>query len=213
MVGRMAGTIIHDIKNPMSILRMYAQLIKKRVSDADVSRYADEMIHQVDRFVKMTQEILDYSRGVSELNIEAVAMGDVMDASLKFIETDFQERHITIVRDFQYTGQCRLDPEKMMRVLYNLAGNAADAMPDGGTLTVRTEQLDGSVRITLIDTGKGIPDSIKARVFEPFFTHGKRHGTGLGLAIVKKVMDDHHGQIEIDSEENVGTAIRLLLPL
>ena len=101
----------------------------------------------------------------------------------------------------------------MMRVLYNLAGNAADAMPDGGTLTFRTEQLDGNIQITLVDTGKGIPDSIKARVFEPFFTHGKRQGTGLGLAIVKKVMDDHHGQIEIDSEENVGTTIRLTLPL
>ena len=213
MVGRMAGTIIHDIKNPMSILRMYAQLIKKRVSDADVSRFADEMIHQVDRFVKMTQEILDYSRGVSELNIESVPLVDVMEASLKFIEADFQERHITIVRDFRYTGQWKLDPEKMMRVLYNLAGNAADAMPDGGTLTFRTEQLDGNIQITLVDTGKGIPDSIKARVFEPFFTHGKRQGTGLGLAIVKKVMDDHHGQIEIDSEENVGTTIRLTLPL
>lgn len=212
-VGRMAGTIIHDIKNPMSILRMYAQLIKKRVSDPEVSRFADEMIHQVDRFVKMTQEILDYSRGVSELTIERVELVDVMEASLKFIEADFQERHIAIVRDFLYTGQCKLDLEKMMRVLYNLASNAADAMPDGGTLTFRTEQMDGNIRISLTDTGKGIPDSIKARVFEPFFTHGKRHGTGLGLAIVKKIVDDHHGQIEIDSEENVGTTIRLLLPL
>ncbi len=212
-VGRMAGTIIHDIKNPMSILRMYAQLIKKRVSDAEVSRFADEMIHQVDRFVKMTQEILDYSRGVSELNIEPAELIEVMEASLKFIEADFHERHIAIVRDFQYTGPCRLDMEKMMRVLYNLASNAADAMPDGGTLTFHTERAEKNIRITLVDTGKGIPDSIKARVFEPFFTHGKRQGTGLGLAIVKKIMDDHGGQIEIDSAENVGTTIRLVLPL
>ncbi|MBM2839903.1 MAG: hypothetical protein HW412_431 [Bacteroidetes bacterium] len=212
-VGRMAGTIIHDIKNPMSVVRMYAQLIKRRVSDAEVSHFADEMIHQVDRFVKMTQEILDYSHGVSELNIETVQLAEVMEASLKFIEVDFNEKNFVISRDFRYTGTCKLDAEKMVRVLYNLAGNAADAMPNGGTLTIRTERLDGTVQITLTDTGRGIPESIKARVFEPFFTHGKRHGTGLGLAIVKKILEDHGGKIEIDSTENVGTSIRLHLPL
>ncbi len=213
MVGRMAGTIIHDIKNPMSIVRLYAQLIKRKVPDAEVSQYADEMMHQVDRFVKMTQEILDYSRGVSEMTIESVKLIDIIDASLKFIEADFREKRIAIVRDFQYTGMCTLDLAKMERVLYNLAGNAADAMPDGGTLTIRTEQSGNGIQISITDTGKGIPDSIKARVFEPFFTHGKRHGTGLGLAIVKKIIDDHGGQIEIESVENVGTTIRLTLPL
>jgi K+-sensing histidine kinase KdpD len=212
-VGRMAGTIIHDIKNPMSVLRMYAQLIKRRVSDPEVSRFADEMIQQVDRFVKMTQEVLDYSHGVSALNIETVQLGEVVEMSLKFAEVDFHEKNIIISRDFQYTGACKLDPEKMVRVLYNLAGNAADAMPNGGTLSIRTERKDGTIQITLTDTGKGIPESIKAKVFEPFFTHGKRHGTGLGLAIVKKIVDDHGGRIEIESQENVGTSIRLQFPL
>lgn len=212
-VGRMAGTIIHDIKNPMSIVRLYAQLIKRKSPGTEVSQYADEMMHQVDRFVKMTQEVLDYSRGVTEMSIETVQLIDVLEASLKFIETDFRERRITIVRDFQYAGPCNIDVDKMMRVLYNLAGNAADAMSDGGTLTFRTEQIGRNIQILISDSGKGIPESIKARVFEPFFTHGKRHGTGLGLAIVKKIMDDHGGQVKIESTENVGTTIHLILPL
>jgi signal transduction histidine kinase/CRP-like cAMP-binding protein len=212
-VGRMAGTIIHDIKNPMSVIRMYAQLIQRRASDGEVGHFAQEVIRQVDRFVKMTQEILDYSSGVSELNIETVQLQEVLDASLKFIEVDFKEKNIAISKDFRYTGTCRLDPEKITRVLYNIAGNAADAMPKGGTLTIRTECVDETLHITLSDTGKGIPESVKARVFEPFFTHGKRHGTGLGLAIVKKIIEDHGGKIEIDSTENVGTSIHLRLHL
>jgi signal transduction histidine kinase len=150
---------------------------------------------------------------VSALNIETVQLGEVVEMSLKFAEVDFHEKNIIISRDFQYTGACKLDPEKMVRVLYNLAGNAADAMPNGGTLSIRTERKDGTIQITLTDTGKGIPESIKAKVFEPFFTHGKRHGTGLGLAIVKKIVDDHGGRIEIESQENVGTSIRLQFPL
>jgi K+-sensing histidine kinase KdpD len=211
-VGRMAGTIIHDIKNPMSVLRLYAQLIKRRVPDVEVAKYADEMIRQVDRFVKMTQEVLDYSRGVSELHVETVQIPELLEASLKFIEADLQNRNITITRDFMYTGPCKLDPERMARVFYNLTGNAADAMPNGGALTVCTEKSDGTIRIAFTDTGTGIPDAIKTKVLEPFFSHGKKHGTGLGLAIVKKIIEDHGGAIEIESQENVGTTIRLLLP-
>ncbi|HCV43090.1 MAG TPA: hypothetical protein DGH68_06370 [Bacteroidetes bacterium] len=212
-VGKMASSIIHDIKSPMSVLRLYAQLIKRRVHDTEVSGYADEMIRQVDKFVKMTQEILDYSRGLSELHLETVQLSDVLDSSLKFIEMEFQNRNITITREFQFAGPCKLDPDRMSRVLYNLVTNAADAMPNGGKLTVRTEKSDESIRIILIDTGTGIPDAVKAKVFEPFFTHGKRQGTGLGLAIAKKIIDEHGGEIELESQENVGTTIRLLLPV
>jgi K+-sensing histidine kinase KdpD len=211
-VGRMAGTIIHDIKNPMSVLRLYAQLIKRKVPDVEVAKYADEMIRQVDRFVKMTQEVLDYSRGVSDLHMETVQVPELLESSLQFIEADFQHRNITITRNFSYAGPCKLDPERMARVFYNLAGNAADAMPNGGTLTVCTESSDETIRITFTDTGTGIPDAIKTRVLEPFFTHGKEHGTGLGLSIVKKIIDDHGGKLQIESQENVGTTIRLLLP-
>lgn len=212
-VGKMAGTIIHDIKNPMSILRMYAQLIKRRVNDAEISRFADDMIHQVDRFVKMTQEILDYSRGVTELNLESANLEEVLEAALKFIEIEFRERRIAIARDFTFSGSCLLDPEKIGRVLYNLAGNAADAMPNGGTLTISTSQSNGTAIISVTDTGTGIPDAIRERIFEPFFTHGKRHGTGLGLAIVKKIVDDHKGRIEVESREHAGTTFRIHLPL
>ena len=212
-VGKMASTIIHDIKNPMGTLRMYAQVIKKKTGDAESAQLAEEMIRQVDRFVNMTQEILDFSRGVSDIHLETIALEDVMEGALAFIEKDLVKRNITLVRDFRFTGECVMDVEKMVRVFYNLAGNAADAMKDGGTLTIRTEKRDGTLAIDFADTGCGIPDEIRSKILEPFFTYGKRHGTGLGLAIVKKIVDDHHGRLEIESVVNKGTTFRILIPV
>ena len=212
-VGRMASAIIHDIKNPMGTLRMYAQVIKKKTGDTESAQLAEEIIRQIDRFVNMTQEILDFSRGISEIHLSDVTLDEVMEAGLGLLEKDLAKRNIVLVRDFAFTGPCVVDIEKMARAFYNLAGNAADAMKEGGTLTVRTGKRDGTLVIEFADTGAGIPEEIRARVFEPFFTFGKKHGTGLGLAIVKKIVDDHQGKIEIDSRAGGGTTIRILLPL
>jgi len=211
-VGRMASTIIHDIKNPMGTLRVYAQVMKKKSGNEEAAKMADEMIHQVDRFVNMAQEILDFSRGVSSTNIEEVAFEDVMEGVLLFIEKDLIKHNIKLERKLNFKGKVKLDQDKMTRVFYNIASNARDAMPNGGTLTVVTEPVDGMVKIEFIDTGVGMPEEVKRRIFEPFVTYGKKHGTGLGMSIVKKVIDDHKGKIEIDSELGKGTTIRMMLP-
>lgn len=212
-VGRMASTIIHDIKNPMGTLRVYAQVVKKQSGNEEVGKLADEMIRQVDRFVNMAQEILDFSKGVSSTNFEEVEFNDTMEGVLAFIERDLAKRNVKIEKDFHFTGKVKLDQDKMMRVFYNIAGNAADAMPNGGSLVVKTSPADGAVMIEFIDTGTGMPPEIRAKVFEPFVTYGKKHGTGLGMAIVKKIIDDHKGRIEIDSEMGKGTTVRLFIPL
>jgi K+-sensing histidine kinase KdpD len=212
-VGKMASTIIHDIKNPMGTLRVYAQVIKKKVADEEITKLADEMIRQVDRFVNMTQEILDFSRGVSSMNIQETEFSDLMDMVLNFIEKDLTKRNVKLVRNDKFRGLVSVDADKVMRVFYNIAGNAADAMPNGGQLTVNTFQKDDKVAVEFVDSGTGMPPEVRAKIFEPFMTYGKKHGTGLGMAIVKKIVDDHKGQIEIDSEMGKGTTVRLLFPL
>ena len=212
-VGRMASTIIHDIKNPMGTLRVYAQVMKRKSGNEEAAMLADDMILQVDRFVNMTQEILDFTRGVSLTNIQELEFEQVMSSVLDFIEKDLSKNNVQLVRNTRFTGKVKMDQDKMMRVFYNLASNARDAMPQGGSLTVLTEQSDGHVKIEFKDSGSGMPEDVKNRIFEPFMTYGKKHGTGLGMAIVKKVIDDHQGKIEIDSEEGKGTTIRILLPL
>ena len=212
-VGRMASTIIHDIKNPMGTLRVYAQVMKKKSGNEEAGKLADEMIRQVDRFVNMAQEILDFSRGVSSTNIAEIDFGEVMEGVLLFIEKDLTKRNVKLVKNLTFSGKMMMDQDKMVRVFYNIAGNAADAMPEGGTLTVNTMPVNGSVKIEFIDTGTGMPPEVKAKIFEPFVTYGKKHGTGLGMSIVKKVVDDHKGHVEIDSEMGKGTTIRLVFPV
>ncbi len=212
-VGRMASTIIHDIKNPMGTLRVYAQVMKKKSGNEEAAKLADEMIHQVDRFVNMAQEILDFSRGVSATNIEEIEFGEVMEGVLAFIEKDLTKRNIKLEKKLNFQGKVKVDQDKIVRVFYNIASNAADAMPTGGTLTVTTEDAGGMVKVDFKDTGTGMPEEVKQKIFEPFVTYGKKHGTGLGMAIVKKVMDDHKGKIEIETEMGKGTTIRLLFPL
>jgi signal transduction histidine kinase/CRP-like cAMP-binding protein len=211
-VGRMASAIIHDIKNPMNTIRVYAQVMKKKSGNDEAVKLADEMIRQVDRLVNMLQEILDFSRGVSATNIIEVNLGETLDAILIFIEKDLNKHNIQLVKQLNYIGPCMMDADKMTRVFYNIASNARDAMPTGGSLTVTTLEVNRLVRISFRDTGTGMPEEVKKRIFEPFMTYGKKHGTGLGMAIVKKVIDDHDGQIEIESEPGKGTEMIIYLP-
>lgn len=212
-VGRMASTIIHDIKNPMGTLRVYAQVMKKKSGNEEAAKLADEMIHQVDRFVNMTQEILDFTKGVSSLNITEINFGEVMEGVLQFIEKDLTKNNIQLEKMSKFEGKLKLDQDKVVRVFYNIASNARDAMPQGGKLKVKTEKSDGFVKIEFTDSGTGMPEEVKKRLFEPFMTYGKKHGTGLGMAIVKKIIDDHKGKIEIESEMGKGTTIRIFFPL
>ena len=212
-VGRMASVIIHDIKNPMGTLRVYAQVMKKKSGNEEANKLADEMIHQVDRFVNMTQEILDFTRGVSASNFKELEFSNVMNEVLNFIEKDLEKNKIALIKNTQFKGIVRLDQDKMVRVFYNIASNARDAMSEGGLLTVATIEHNGYVRVDFTDTGTGMPEEVKNRIFEPFMSYGKKHGTGLGMSIVKKVIDDHSGKIEIDSVMGKGTTISIYLPI
>lgn len=211
-VGRMASSIIHDIKNPMAAIRMYAQVIRRRTEDPEATHMADEMMREIDRFINMTQEILDYARGSTELRKETFRLNEAVDDSLKLIATSFARKNIEIRRAIRYDGPCTADRDKLIRVFYNLAINAADAMPEGGIFTVGTQHAGDRISVSFTDTGTGMSEEVRQRAFEPFFTYGKKHGTGLGLSIIKKIVDDHGGTIELDSELNRGTTVRLYLP-
>jgi len=135
-----------------------------------------------------------------------------MSGVLDFIEKDLEKNNVALKKFPQFKGIVNLDQDKIVRVFYNIASNARDAMPQGGTLTVTTIEEDEYVRIDFSDTGTGMPEEVKKRIFEPFMTYGKKHGTGLGMSIVKKVVDDHHGKIEINSVMGKGTTITIYLP-
>jgi two-component system NtrC family sensor kinase len=135
-----------------------------------------------------------------------------MEIVLAMIEADLNARNINLISKMYLTGNVKLDQEKMARVFYNVASNAADAMSKGGHLTVTTSAKEGFVVFEFMDDGAGIAENVKSKIFQPFFTHGKKHGTGLGMAIVKRIVDDHKGKIEIESVVGKGTTVRILIP-
>ncbi len=212
-VGTMASTILHDIKSPMHTIKIYTEALRNISGNEEAAELADEVIEQIDRLVNMVQEILDFSRGVSSTNMRKIQIGELMDKVLTFLDKEIEKQNLKIEKKLDYTGPCVLDPDKMERVFHNIASNAIDAMSEGGTLTVALTTFDDKLQVIFRDTGTGIPKEVQPRIFDPFFTFGKKHGTGLGMSIVKKIIEDHNGIIDFETEEGKGTTFYIYLPL
>jgi len=214
VVGRMASSIIHDLKNPMTSIRGFAQLLGQDDLSSEQRRYFSATISRsVDRFVGMTQEILDYVRGDTSLALQLVPASALINDVCTFVEPDFLAKGLRIQTDLAFTGSIRVDQDKFQRVLLNLANNARDAMDPGGVLTITSRRVGDQVEFRLQDTGPGIPPEIMDHLFEPFVTHGKPSGTGLGLAIVKKVVEDHGGTVQVENHPGEGACFVITLPL
>ena len=202
VIGRMAASIIHDLKKPMAVIRGFAEMLASPNVDAEKRQtFSNLVLEDVDRFLGMTQELLDYSRGQINLELREVELGEWVERVGIFLVEDFAAAKVELVYDLQYTGPVRMDPERMRRVLVNIAGNAADAMAGGGKFTIATRMSGRWWELELTDSGSGsgIPHDLRPKIFDPFVTSGKEDGTGLGLAIVREIVQGHGGAIELDT--------------
>jgi signal transduction histidine kinase len=211
LVGAMANSIIHDLKNPICIVRCCADLIG---TDADPrTKELTTMIDgAVDGMLAMTQELLDYSRGFTSLKKEKVSMWRLLDDLSQGALRLLPGQNIQFVKHIRYEGDVEIDLARFNRMMSNLIKNSSEAMTGGGILTMTTDLVQNQVVIRMSDTGKGIPPELMPRLFEPFVTHGKSHGTGLGMAIAKSVVDAHGGKISVASIEGSGTTVDIRLP-
>jgi signal transduction histidine kinase len=166
----------------------------------------------VTRMETMTRELIDFSRGKTELHLQFVQVAELVEG----LQPDFAKCRpfIEVQTDVLYDGQLQVDRHRFLRVFSNLIRNAREAMKaqPGNQLRVSIKQVDSIVRFEISDTGCGIPSELLPRIFEPFVTHGKTNGTGLGLAISKAVVEAHHGSIAVSSSEK-GTTFQIDLPL
>jgi signal transduction histidine kinase len=214
LIGRMASSIVHDLKNPMTTIKGYASLLGRDDLAPEMrKRFSSIITRSVDAFVEMTQEILDYARGGGPLHAVQIELDPFIHELCDFVEPGSEKTGIAIVRELSYAGSLRIDEAKMRRALYNIVSNALEAMPGGGTLTVTSHGSDGGVDIGISDTGPGIPGEILDSLFEPFVTQGKAKGTGLGLAIAQKTVRDHGGTISVRSVPGQGATFTIRLPL
>lgn len=213
VVGSMASSIIHDLKNPMTTIKGYAAILGRQDIDQEArERFSEIITRSIDTLVEMTQELLDYTRGGGPIHLAEVSVKAFIEDLCTFIEGDFTNKGLTLRQELGYTGELRMDETKIRRALYNIASNARDAMQDGGKLTITTSQGDGAVEFRMSDTGPGIPLEIQDTLFEPFITFGKPTGTGLGLAIAQKAVEDHGGTISVQSKPGQGTTFIIRLP-
>ena len=213
-IGRMISTIVHDFRNPMTAIRGYAAMIEEVDLGPDRRRQcAHLVVEETDRLNGMIDEILEFTRGgPTRLRRQSVSLEELVAKLQRVLEPDLQSRGIRFAQDLAYAGAVTVDVDRMLRAMINIASNALDAMESGGTFLVRSRERNAHVEIDLADDGRGIPEELQARIYEPFFTHGKPRGIGLGMSITRKIVEEHGGQIRIDSEVGRGTTFTVSLP-
>ena len=213
-LGKFSSLILHDIRNPLSVLRSLAEMILMHCGEpAKVERNARKIIVESDRVNQIASELLDYSRGEIRLNMSVVELSGFFARLRETIDERFQARGIAIQTDIHADEPVIMDEQRMFRVFLNLSDNARKAMPQGGTFTIRAFRKGRRLNIEISDTGVGMSPEVQKRIFIPFFSYSGQGGTGLGMSIVKSVIEAHHGTLGVTSSPNKGTTFRIGLPV
>ena len=213
-LGKFSSLILHDIRNPLSILRSMAEMIVLNSSERKkVERNAKKIISEADRLNQIASELLDYSRGEIRLNMSIVNLNSFFNRLLEAVGEKFQARDITVTTEISISEPVIMDEQRMFRVFFNLADNARKAMPQGGKFSIKAFKADQTFKVEVADTGVGMDLSIQKKIFDPFFSYYDQGGTGLGMSIVKSIIEAHHGTLFVSSKPNGGTTFRVTLPL
>jgi two-component system, NtrC family, sensor histidine kinase HydH len=205
--------VAHEIRNPLSSLKGFATYFRQRYGEVpDDVKVADIMIQEVDRLNRVITELLEFSRPM-ELKRKATDLAGLARHVLRTVEGQAREKGITVKADLSPGfPEAFIDSDRMTQVFLNLFLNALAAMDRGGVLSVNVTRHDeGSLRVSVTDTGAGIRKGDIGRVFDPYYTT-KPSGTGLGLAIVHRIVEAHGGEIRLESEPGKGTTFTILLP-
>ncbi len=213
-LGQFAGTIIHDIKNPLTVIKSYIEvLVDDDFSQKEKTDYKNRLLIEIDRLTDMLNEILDYSKGDLNLQKEPTQIDIFIKHILQFYKRSLNEKDIQVNLSLNSNTTISIDQSRFRRSFGNIINNAIDALPIGGTLSIRSEKKMYTVLIVIEDNGPGIPFELQNSIFQPFVTYGKKDGTGLGLSITKKIIENHGGNITFKSTPGKGTAFYISLPL
>lgn len=213
LAGQLAARVAHDIRNPLSSMKMQAQLLREQVSADGGKESVQAILQEIDRVERVVQGLLDLARP-AELELRSGDVNQVLEAALALTADHLRHRKIVVERELDPTLQPRmLDPDRLHQALLNVIINAAEAMPDGGRLVASTgiDEDGSSARIEITDEGVGIDPGDRDRLFDPFFTT-KREGVGLGLVNAKSIVDRHGGRIRLLPRREGGTRVLISLP-
>ncbi|HVF11217.1 MAG TPA: ATP-binding protein [Abditibacteriaceae bacterium] len=221
-VGEMAARVSHEIRNPLATIGGFARNILKRPeATANVIGKTSIIIEEVARLEELLADLLDMARP-RQLDLQAHVINDITDRALLLADADIKAQGVLVEKYYDPDlPPALVDRSRLLQALLNTVRNGAQAMPEGGTLTITTRvraaanASDNSaemVEIEIKDTGVGISQRALKQVFDPFFST-KIRGSGLGLAVTRRILEDHGGDIDVYSQEGQGTAFILALPL
>jgi signal transduction histidine kinase len=212
-IGLITGQIAHDLKNPLNAVSGVADLMEDSMVKLSPERHAAILRRAVQSVSGLVEDILAFASDKPRRPYQPVYVHELLrnveDFGLGPIE---RKGRIGVVREIDQVDPIVGDAVALERMLLNLIKNAAEAMVRGGTLTLGVHQDNGYVVMIVEDTGEGIPEEVRARLFQSFVTSGKPGGTGLGLAMVKRTVDSHGGTIRVDSMIGSGTKFTIRIP-
>lgn len=212
-IGQMMAGVLHDLKTPMTIVQWYGDLMVKSQDEQERQKFTKLIQRQFELMDGMTREVLAFARGESRLLIRKVHIARFLKENVEQLKHELAGQNIHIHLELNEPDSVHFDENKIMRLIHNLARNAAQAMHDGGNFTIVSTQTEETLTLEFKDDGPGIPSDLQGNLFDPFTTSGKKGGTGLGLAIVKKIVDEHQGTIAFSSSTETGTCFTVTLPL
>lgn len=213
-IGRMASTISHDLRHPLTAIVAYAEFLSERdLSEEQRKDFFQEIRIAVNRMLDEINSLLGFSKEQAPVQPTHTRADDVIDRAVKAVKAlpEFASLEITVDGDHGCVGW--FDQGKLERVLLNLIMNAAEAVcPNTGRIEISCRSLDGGTEIRVADNGPGLPDAVRDKLFQPFVSHGKEKGIGLGLTAVHNVMQQHHGSVTVERTGPEGTVFRLFFP-
>jgi len=215
-IGRMASSISHDLRHSLAAIVANAEfLCESRLSSEQREELYQEVRIAVNQMTELIDSLLEFSRTRESLRLTFGSVRETVDRVVQAVRAHprFQPIRIIIRQEGNSVGW--FDTRKLERALYNLLINASEAVTGGGDgqVSIDIREVLGGVEIRVTDNGRGIPESIRDRLFEPFISYGKENGTGLGLTVVQKIVQDHGGDVVVERTSEQGTVFRLTLPL
>ncbi len=210
VVGQMASSILHDIRNDIHTLNISADLLKSRELTPELVKKVSEMVKSSgENIYGLIEDIFEFVKtGESRLYKKRVNLSELLGALLAEAKSMAPD-NVRVTLSFDESIEIEVDRRRFKRGLLNLVSNGLEAMPEGGELTISASRKAGRVVIEIGDTGVGIANEHVEKIWEPLFTHGKKRGTGLGMAIVKKIMEDHGWEISVESKVGRGTTFTI----
>jgi signal transduction histidine kinase len=218
-IAALAGGLAHEIRNPLSTMRMNLDLMSEDISDMESEAPSARRLltklgsvqNECERLEAILNDFLQFA-SAGELFLKPTSLNAVVEEFIDFYKAEAADSGIDIRwRPAPTLPEVNLDQKLFRQVLHNLAQNAQQAMPDGGVLEVLTDERDGQVLLQLIDNGCGMEERTRTRMFQAFYSN-KAGGSGLGLPTVRKIVEAHRGEITCESEVGQGTRFTIALP-